>query len=97
MPLSIGHREKEMTIIDVVREIPAPFDPEGATEEFANGLKADGLQNVTGDRYAGQWCARRSKSAGSPAVIRKCRSSASTRICCRTSTRKRFGWSTNRD
>ena len=30
MPLAIGHREKELTIIDVVRGNSAPFDPESA-------------------------------------------------------------------
>jgi hypothetical protein len=40
----------------VVREIPAPFDPKGATEEFVKLLKSYGLRRVTGDRYAGQWC-----------------------------------------
>jgi len=40
----------------VVREIPAPFDPESATEEFAKLLKSYRLSRVTGDRYAGEWC-----------------------------------------
>lgn len=56
MTLGIGHREKEMTIVDVLREIPAPFDPESVTEEFANVLKSYHVSRVAGDRYAGQWC-----------------------------------------
>lgn len=55
MTLAIGHLEKEITVVDVVREIPAPFDPESATEEFARLLKSYGIARVTGDRYAGEW------------------------------------------
>jgi hypothetical protein len=54
MTLAIGHREKEITVVDVVREIVAPFDPESATEEFAGTLKGYNITRVTGDRYAGE-------------------------------------------
>ena len=64
MTLAIGHREKDMTIADVVREIAAPFDPESATEEFAKLLKSYGISRVTGDRYAGQWCAQAFQKRG---------------------------------
>lgn len=56
MTLGIGHREGNMTVVDVIREIPAPFDPESATEEFVGVLKSYHVGSVTGDRYAGQWC-----------------------------------------
>lgn len=55
MTLSIGHREKEMMFLDIVREMAAPFDPETAVEQFATVLKSYGLSRVTGDRYAGEW------------------------------------------
>jgi hypothetical protein len=55
MTLGIGHRDKESILVDVVREIAAPFDPESATEEFSGVLKSYGIQQVTGDRYAGEW------------------------------------------
>lgn len=55
MTLAIGHREGDMVVVDVVREIVAPFDPESATEEFARLLRSYGLRHVTGDRYAGEW------------------------------------------
>lgn len=56
MTLAIAHRDdKQGIIVDVVREIPAPFDPESATEEFAKVLKSYGVRQVTGDRYAGEW------------------------------------------
>ena len=53
-----------MTIVDVVREIPAPFDPESATEEFAGVLRSYGVSAVTGDRYAGMWCAQAFQKRG---------------------------------
>lgn len=55
MCLSIGHRDKDRIIVDVLREIAAPFDPESATEEFSAVLKSYGLGKVTGNRYAGEW------------------------------------------
>jgi hypothetical protein len=55
MTLAIAHRENDISVVDVVREIVAPFDPESVTEEFARLLKSYGLNLVTGDRYAGEW------------------------------------------
>jgi hypothetical protein len=57
-PVNGCRGEKDMTIVDVVHEIPPPFDPESAAEEFAKLLKSYGNSRVTGDRYAGQWCAQ---------------------------------------
>jgi hypothetical protein len=64
MTIAVGHREREITVVDVVREIPAPFDPESATEEFAKLLKSYSITGVTGDRYAGQWCAQAFQKRG---------------------------------
>jgi hypothetical protein len=55
MTLAIAHKEGEIHVLDVIREIPAPFDPESATAEFVKMLKAYGLTSVRGDRYAAQW------------------------------------------
>lgn len=56
MTLAIGHTEKDTIVIDVLREVPAPFNPESATAEFVSVLKHYRIRGVTGDRYAGQWC-----------------------------------------
>lgn len=64
MTLAIGHREAGITVVDCVREIPAPFDPESGTEEFSNVIKSYYLSRVTGDRYAGQWCAQAFQKRG---------------------------------
>jgi hypothetical protein len=55
MTIAIARRERDLVIVDVVREIVAPFDPESATKEFVKLLHSYGLNRVTGDRYAGEW------------------------------------------
>jgi hypothetical protein len=63
MTLAIAHKEGNTVILDAVREVPAPFSPEGAVEEFADTLKKHRLVRVTGDRYGGEW---------PPEAFRKC-------------------------
>jgi len=45
----------DRAILDVVREVRPPFDPEAVVAEFAALLKAYGLAEVTGDFYGGVW------------------------------------------
>jgi hypothetical protein len=40
MTMGIAHKEGELHVIDVAKEIPAPFDPESAVAEFVRVLKA---------------------------------------------------------
>ena len=42
-------------VVDLIREWPAPFDPQVVTGEVAAVLKAYGVLNVTGDRFAAEW------------------------------------------
>jgi hypothetical protein len=56
MTLCIGHSERQVIIIDAIREIRAPFNPQTVTDEFAQLLKSYRLNRVTGDRVGGQWC-----------------------------------------
>jgi hypothetical protein len=55
--LAIAHKVKstDTVIVDVVREVPAPFAPESVVEEFSKLLQSYGIRSVTGDRYAGEW------------------------------------------
>jgi len=53
--LACGHKAKDLIVVDVVREIPAPFDPENVVEEFSKVLRSYNIRRVTGDRYAGEW------------------------------------------
>lgn len=59
MTLAISHHEgcdeDDLSVIDAVREIKPPFSPEAAVKEFCDLLKLYGVQEVTGDRYAGEW------------------------------------------
>jgi hypothetical protein len=53
--LAIGHRRDAVAVIDVLREIRAPFSPEGVVAEFSDLLKRYGISKVCGDRYAKEW------------------------------------------
>ena len=55
MTLAIVHREGEIGVLDAVREVRAPFSPEGAVAGFAQLLIDYGIRTVVGDRYAGEW------------------------------------------
>lgn len=55
MTLAIAHLERGVSMLDAVRETPAPFAPEAVVADFCALLKSYGLQEVTGDRYAGEW------------------------------------------
>jgi hypothetical protein len=58
--LAIAHaeargQEGERLVLDCVREIHSPFNPEDATRELAAVLKSYGLSRAASDRYAGAW------------------------------------------
>lgn len=56
MTLAIAHRDADnQALLDAVRERKPPFSPESVVDEFCTLLKAYGLSEVTGDRYAGEW------------------------------------------
>ena len=52
---SIGHRDGDRTVIDVLRGRYPPFDPKLATVEYAALLKEYRFRAVTGDNYAAAW------------------------------------------
>jgi hypothetical protein len=64
MTLAIGHREKDVVVIDAVRERHPPFSPEDVVAEFAALLKSYRISRVVGDRYAGEWPRERFKEHG---------------------------------
>jgi Terminase large subunit, T4likevirus-type, N-terminal len=55
MTLAIAHRDRGRAVLDLLREIRAPFSPESAVQEFAATLKRYRIFTVSGDRYAGEW------------------------------------------
>jgi Terminase large subunit, T4likevirus-type, N-terminal len=53
--LAITHKEGEFAVLDLIREVRAPFSPEGVVAEFSDILKIYKITKVDGDRYAGEW------------------------------------------
>jgi hypothetical protein len=55
MTLGIAHGEGERAILDLLKEIKAPFSPEEAVREFCQLLKAYRISETAGDRYSAEW------------------------------------------
>ncbi len=53
--MAIAHAEGEAVFLDCLVEIPAPFNPTSAIGVIASTLRAYGLSEVTGDKYALGW------------------------------------------
>jgi hypothetical protein len=64
MTLGIAHREGVTGILDAVREIRPPFNPEAVVSEFATLLKSYRINTIEGDRYAGEWVASQFRNCG---------------------------------
>jgi hypothetical protein len=64
MTLAIAHREKDVIILDCVRERPAPFSPENVVAEFVETLRRYRVGTVYGDRYGGEWPREQFKKCG---------------------------------
>lgn len=64
MTLAIAHGEDEVAVLDVTREIRAPFSPEAACDEFAQVLRSFHISECVGDRYAGEWPAEQFAKRG---------------------------------
>jgi hypothetical protein len=55
MTLAVAHCEREIAVLDLLREVQPPFSPERTVREFADTLKRYRIYDVEGDRYAGEW------------------------------------------
>lgn len=64
MVTAIGHVDGSSLVIDAVREILAPFDPESAVEEIATLLASYRIRETVGDRYSAQWVAQSFEKRG---------------------------------
>jgi hypothetical protein len=58
MTCAVGHVEGNTVIIDCLREITAPFDPESAVDEFVKLFLSYGVVKTNGDKYAAAWCSQ---------------------------------------
>jgi hypothetical protein len=53
---AIAHlEENDVAVLDALLEIPAPFDPDSATQEVCQLLASYGLKDAIGDRYGAAW------------------------------------------
>jgi hypothetical protein len=64
MTLAVAHTEDDRAVLDLVREVPAPFSPDQVVQEFAAVLKSYGISTVEDDRYGGMWPTERFKVHG---------------------------------
>jgi hypothetical protein len=55
MCLAISHGEGERAILDLLKEVAAPFSPQEAVKEFSLLMKGYRVSEVTGDRYSAEW------------------------------------------
>jgi hypothetical protein len=62
--LAIAHREGQKVVLDAVREIKPPFNPDPVVADFAALLKTYRVHTVTSDRYAGVWVRERFSAYG---------------------------------
>lgn len=56
MTMAIAHREEPgRGVLDVIREVQPPFNPDSVAAEFADTLKSYGIGRIRGDHYGGEW------------------------------------------
>jgi hypothetical protein len=55
MTLAIAHVRGDELVLDLLREVMPPFNPESVVAEWAPLLRAYGVTAVHGDHYAGEW------------------------------------------
>lgn len=58
--LGVGHLDcsdwqKQVVVVDAIREVKPPFSPAAVAEDFSRVLKNYGVNKVVGDRFAGIW------------------------------------------
>jgi hypothetical protein len=78
MTLSIAHADGERGILDLARQWCAPFNPDQVCREIAEICRRCGITTVTGDRYAGEWCASDFASTGLTISLPACRGATCT-------------------
>jgi hypothetical protein len=64
MTLAIAHDQDAITVVDAIREVRPPFNPDDVTRDFAALLHTYRIATVTGDRYAGEWPRERFRAHG---------------------------------
>jgi hypothetical protein len=62
--MAIAHKDRDMVVVDVLRGVSAPHDPEIVAQDFAKLAKAYGCHEITGDRFSGAWVEQAFVKAG---------------------------------
>jgi hypothetical protein len=63
--VAIAHKDKDGTVVvDALRGVPAPHDPQIVAEDFAKLARNYGCAEVIGDRYSGAWVEQAFVKAG---------------------------------
>jgi hypothetical protein len=57
MTLAICHLAGDSAVVDAIREIKPPFNPEAVVAEFCTLLRSYRISTVYGDRYGAEWVA----------------------------------------
>ena len=55
MTCAVDHKERDAIVVDALRVIEPPFNPQSAVEELARFLKSYRVTETQGDRYAANW------------------------------------------
>jgi hypothetical protein len=55
MTLAVAHSEKDIAVLDLLREVRPPFTPSSVVAEFCADMKRYGISTVTGDYYGAEW------------------------------------------
>lgn len=53
--LAVSHEENRRKVLDCIREVRPPFNPDTVVKDFADLLNRYWLREITGDRYGGIW------------------------------------------
>jgi hypothetical protein len=64
MTLAISHREKDVAVLDALREVKPPFSPDAAVADFIALLGRYHITTVTGDRWGGEFVREQFKKRG---------------------------------
>ena len=64
MTICVAHKEGEITVLDALREVKPPFQPDDVVNEFSSLLKSYRISSCVGDRYGGIWPTSRFQAYG---------------------------------
>ena len=64
MTIAISHMEKDIAVLDVVRERKPPFSPDDVVAEFVALMKSYGIHQAQADRWGGDWVTEAFRKAG---------------------------------